>query len=155
MPKIRSGAKTASGSLAAKAENSAPFLALTAANPGAWGNHLTAALTPFMKSRTVITAAETKEESAALTLQNASGFMEGDLVCIQYAQKDKTAAYNRIAEIQGNKIVLEWTAESGENATAAFLYLVEWNLAVQDETAAEQYEGVSFHATAIILLSTQ
>lgn len=138
------GAKVASGSLAAKAEGAAPFLTLTAANPGAWGNNLTASFAPFMKSRAAITAAETAEGKFSLTIQDTSGFMEGDLVCIQYAQKDKAAAYNRIAEVQGNKILLEWAAESGENATAAFLYLLEWNLAVQDETAAERYESVSF-----------
>lgn len=138
------GAKTASGSLAAKTDKALPFLTLTAANPGAWGNNLTAVLTPFLRNRTAITQAETADGGLSFTLNDASGFMEGDLVCIQYTQKEKAAAYNQIDRIQGNKVFLKWEAESGEDATAAVLYLLEWNLAVQDETATEQYEGVSF-----------
>ncbi len=139
------GAAVAAGSLAAAQADAKPFLTLTAADPGAWGNDIHAVLTPLMKCRTAITKAEKTDAGLTLALQDASGFMEGDLVCIQSGQKDQPAVYNRIAEAEGNRLVLMWeTADIADDAKA-FLYLVEWNLAVRDETASEQYEGVSLH----------
>lgn len=138
-------AAVAVGSLAASQANASPFLTLTAADPGAWGNDIHAVLTPRMKCRTAVTKAEKADAGLTLTLSDASGFMEGDLVCIQFAQKDKPAVYNRVAKAEENRIELMWDTGDIEEDAKAFLYLVEWNLAVSDETASEQYEGVSLH----------
>ncbi len=141
----KESAASAVGSLAVPEKEAKPFLTFTAANPGAWGNSLTAVLIPLMKCRTAVIKAEEKDGKTALTLPDTSDFLAGDLVCIQYAQKDKPAIYNRIADIQGAQISLKWKMEAIGKEDKVFLYLVEWNLSVQDETASEQYEDLSLH----------
>lgn len=141
-----SGAATAAGCLkAAEGDDAEPFLSLTAANPGAWGNSLAASLTPVMKNRTAITGSGTAESGYSCTLKNASGFQQGDLVCIQYQEKGRASSYHLVDRTEGDTVVLKWAPDDGQDAAPAFLYLVEWGIALRDETAAEQYESVSFN----------
>lgn len=147
-----------------------PFLTLTAANPGAWGNGIRVRFTPLLKNRVRIGSRSPK---GVYSVKSADGYQAGDLVCIQYAGGAKEPFYSRVKETAAGSVTLEWaepadvpadqkdasgqgegaqegaTGQGGaaqENAAVeSFLYLVEWNLTVADDTVSEQYEGVSFH----------
>ncbi|MDE6529179.1 MAG: phage tail sheath family protein [Lachnospiraceae bacterium] len=125
-------------------ENSQPLLTLKAADPGTWGNGIKASFTPVLKNRVQI---ESRSEESICNVKSAEGYQPGDWVCIQYVEEEKGPFYNRVKETAEGSITLEWVnQEKVENQEAdSFLYLVEWNLIVTDETASEQYEGLSFN----------
>lgn len=149
-------------------EDSQPLLTLKAADPGAWGNMIKARFTPLLKNRVQI---ESCSPEGVYSVKSAEGYQPGDLVCIQYMGGKKGPFYNRVTETAEGSITLEWenkeveanqenagnqedagnqkNAGNQENAAeqeaASFLYLVEWNLIVTDETVSEQYEGLSFN----------
>ncbi len=162
-------------------EGAQPFLVLTAANPGAWGNGIRVRFTPLLKNRVRIGS---RSPEGVYGVKSADGYQAGDLVCIQYAGGAKEPFYSRVKETAAGSVTLEWAepadaptdqedasgqaegaqegasgqgegAQEGaanqegaaqENAAVeSFLYLVEWNLTVADDTVSEQYEGVSFH----------
>lgn len=139
----KDGAATAQGIL--KAGDTA-LLTLTAANPGAWGNNIRARLTPVLKNRVKIDSWPAGEEKTC-GVSSSDGYEAGDLVCIQYMEKDGRKIFYSVAEkAEGNGITLKWTGTPPAEAdTEAFLYLLEWGMMLQDDTSAEQYESVSFN----------
>lgn len=144
--KEKDGAEGGSGE-EKDAEAAQPFLVLTAANPGAWGNGIRARFTPLLKNRVRIGASSPE---GVYSVKSADGYQAGDLVCIQYAGGAKEPFYSRVKETAAGSVTLEWAEPAdepanGEDAAESFLYLVEWNLTVADDTVSEQYEGVSFH----------
>lgn len=139
----KDGAATAQGIL--KAGDTA-LLTLTAANPGAWGNNIRARLTPVLKNRVKIESWPAGEEKTC-GVSSSDGYEAGDLVCIQYMEKDGRKVFYSVAEkAEGSGITLKWTGTPPAEAdTEAFLYLLEWGMMLQDDTSAEQYESVSFN----------
>ncbi len=139
----KDGAVTAQGIL--KAGDTA-LVTLTAANPGAWGNNIRARLTPVLKNRVKIDSWPAGEEKTC-GVSSSDGYDAGDLVCIQYMEKDGRKVFYSVAEkAEGSGITLKWTGTPPAEAdTEAFLYLMEWGMMLQDDTSAEQYESVSFN----------
>lgn len=139
----KDGAATAQGIL--KAGDTA-LLTLTAANPGAWGNNIRARLMPVFKNRVKIDSWPAGEEKTC-GVSSSDGYEAGDLVCIQYMEKDGRKVFYSVAEkAEGSGITLKWTGTPPAEAdTEAFLYLLEWGMMLQDDTSAEQYESVSFN----------
>lgn len=139
----KDGAATAQGIL--KAGDTA-LMTLTAANPGAWGNNIRARLTPVLKNRVKIDSWPAGEEKTC-GVSSSDGYEAGDLVCIQYMEKDGRKFFYSVAEkAEGSGITLKWTGTPPAEAdTEAFLYLLEWGMMLQDDTSAEQYESVSFN----------
>lgn len=136
------GAASAKGELKA-GDNS--LLTLTAANPGAWGNDIRARFTPVFKNRVKI-AGWTQGEEGKYTVKASSGFEAGDLVCIQYTEDEKKFLYNMVDKAEGENITLKWAVTPpAKEDTESVLYLMDWGLLVQDSTATEQYESVSFN----------
>lgn len=145
-PKSGDGAVPASACLTAgEGKNASAFLTLTAANPGAWGNELSAGFTPVLKSRTAVTVSKTADGAVSCKGKDFSAFAQGDLVCIQYSEKNKDISCNIVDKKESGGLTLRWNADVKEGGAQANLYLLEWSMAVQDETAAEQYENVSFN----------
>lgn len=141
--KGKDGAVAARGVLKA-GEND--LLTLTAANPGAWGNDIRARLTPVLKNRVRIDSWPAGDEKT-YTVKSSGGYEAGDLVCIQYTEDGKKTFYSVAERIEGDGVVLKWTGTPPvSEETESFLYLLEWGLILQDNTAAEQYESVSFNA---------
>lgn len=154
----------ASGRLWGEKEEDA-FLTLTAENPGAWGNAIQAGFTLAAKNRTRVKGKGADDTVIQYELEDASAFQEQDLVCLRQAKKDSPFCFGLVKEVNGAKLTLEWQGENaaglefqeegkgGENAgdntekvsPGVFLYLAEWNLSIQDDTASEQYEGISFN----------
>lgn len=141
-------AKVAEGKLMvvndSETEVNLTFLALTAASPGAWGNGIKARFTLLLKNRVKI---ESQPEDGVYRVKSAEGYQAGDLVCIQYTDesKEKRSFYSRVKQVAKDSITLEWADETKQKEES-FLYLAEWNLTVADETASEQYEGLSFNS---------
>lgn len=125
-----------------------PFLTLTAASPGAWGNRIRACFTLLLKNRIRI---EPESQEGVCRVKSAEGYQAGDLVRIQYtgANKEKRSFYSRVRQVAEGSITLEWANpedhEDQDQPGEFFLYLAEWNLTVTDETVSEQYEALSFN----------
>ena len=140
------GAVKAAGSLKnAKGmlEEGKQFLAMTAADPGAWGNRIQAFFTLLPKSRTKAEKAQGPDDKSVYTLADASGFRKGDMIWLQ-SSPNADICFSRIAEINDRTITLEWKMEQ-EDGSPVYLAVAEWNLVIRDDTASEQYEGVSFN----------
>lgn len=136
------GTDTAVGADSAAGAKKDALLTLTAASPGAWGNGIKARFTLLLKNRVKI---ESWSKDGVYRVKSAEGYQAKDLVCIQYTDesKEKRSFYSRVKQVAKDSITLEWVDE--ENPKDPFLYLAEWNLTVADETASEQYEGLSFN----------
>ncbi len=124
------------------------FLELQASNPGAWGNRLQARLVPVLKNRTAIT----KIEGEQLTVKDAGSYQKEDMICIQNIGKSENGApailwsYHSIREAEGGNITFTGNPPEVKEDSESFLYLMEWNMTVGDDTATEQYEGISFNS---------
>ncbi len=139
----KNGAAAAQGILKA---GEAALLTLTAANPGAWGNNIRARLTPVFKNRVKIDGWPAGEDKIC-RISSPDGYEAGDLLCIQYTEADgRKTFYSVVEKAEGGGITLKWMGTPPAAAdTEGFLYLMEWRMFLQDDTAAEQYEGVSFN----------
>lgn len=148
---------SAAGSLNGTSE---PFVSLTAANPGAWGNGIQAKLVLMTKNRTKVKGQETVDGAAGITyeLEDTSYLQEEDIVCLQQAEKGRPFCFGLVQKIDGTKVSLQWQGKEAANlkfpqkdgnppevVSDVFLYLAEWELTVWDDTVSEQYEGISFH----------
>jgi len=125
------------------------LLSLRAANPGAWGNGIQIRFSLSLKGRTKVTKLP-EENQTVYEVQNAEGYQEGDLVCIQYEGQKDSPVYSVVSGIKGNQITLKWAGKPAEDQPAgtglsAVMYLAEWGVIIQDATASEQYENVSFN----------
>lgn len=129
-----------------------PLVEFSASNPGAWGNRLQAKLLSVLKNRMQVT--EANREEMKMTVKDASGYQEGDIACLQTVAtvevngKQETSvafSYHFVKQAESGAVTLEGSVpESVENAEF-YLYLLEWNVMVGDDTAAEQYEGTSLN----------
>lgn len=149
------------------------FLALTAASPGAWGNGIRARFTLLLKNRVKIESRSKDGVYSVKSAEGyQAGDL---VCIQYTGNKVKKPFYSRVKETAEGSITLEWadeedaaakqnehlhskapeppeppeTAETPETPEPqkeeSFLYLAEWNLTVADETASEQYEGLSFN----------
>lgn len=125
------------------------FITLTAANPGEWGNAIRAGFTLQTKSRVQVTEkGEPEGDMAVYMVDGTPGCQAGDMICLMQADK---ICFGMVSEIQENKVILKWQgAEESQPVfedgnPSVFMYLAEWTLTIEDETAAEQYESISFN----------
>ncbi|MDE6016001.1 MAG: phage tail sheath subtilisin-like domain-containing protein [Acetatifactor sp.] len=125
------------------------FLELCASNPGAWGSRLQAKLAAVLKNRAEVTGVD----GAKVIVKDAGSYQQGDIACLQTittvqtddkSETSVTLSYHYIDSVEGSAVTLQGDLPAAENAER-FLYLVEWNVAVGDDTAAEQYEGISLN----------
>lgn len=125
------------------------FLELCASNPGAWGSRLQAKLAAVLKNRAEVTGVD----GAKVIVKDAGSYQKGDIACLQTittvqtddkSETSVTLSYHCIDSVEGSSVTLQDDLPAAENAER-FLYLVEWNVAVGDDTAAEQYEGISLN----------
>lgn len=134
------------------------FLTLRAAAPGAWGNTVQIRFALQARNRVGVKAplSGDSQGAAGYELESDCGLQEGDLVCLQ--QKGSDVSFGLVEKVKETTVSLKWLgtsagslqfAKEGENPEIplpdVFLYLAEWVLSVQDDTASEQYEGVSFN----------
>ncbi len=137
-----SGAVAAKGVLKAGDKE---LLTLEADNPGLWGNRIRARFTPVLKNRVKIDGWPGGDPKL-YKIKQTGGFEAGDLVCIQYTEDKKKTFYNMVDKVEGDGIVLKWDVSApAKPETESFLYLLEWGAALEDETATEQYESLSFN----------
>lgn len=132
------------------------IITLKASNPGAWGNSIQAAFVLLPRNRVKVIGPAAGDEGAIVyELKDTSGFQEEDLICLQQAEKGSPLCFGLVQEVSGKNITLKWqgegaaslkfTAEEGNPVPEVFLYLAEWGLTIRDNTASEQYEGISFN----------
>lgn len=139
------------------AQSGEELINLKASNPGAWGNSLSARFTLLTKNRVKVNGPATAGDGSAIAyeLTDTAGYQEGDLVCLQQAEKGSPLCFGLVQGISGKNITLAWHGEGaadlkfvGEGDAAVpdvFLYLAEWGLTLRDDTASEQYESISFN----------
>lgn len=134
------------------------FLTLTAANPGVWGNNIQVRFTPSLKNKNKLS--EDTDVTKALVVENAGGYQQGDMVCLQYeatktvdtgedpAPQVKSVSYvfGIVENTEGGSITLKELGTAPDGGKPQALYLAEWELIVADDTASEQYENVSLNA---------
>lgn len=138
------------------------IISAEAADPGAWGNSLHIDLAAVFKNRLQVTA--TAEGKLQIADGDASAYREGDLICVRVIKTDKQqddesnnepdngsdsesqnkCFYTRIKAVADKLIEPEDALQSDEK-TSYFMYLMEWNAAVKDDTVVEQYESVSLN----------
>ncbi|MDE5891622.1 MAG: phage tail sheath family protein [Acetatifactor sp.] len=139
------------------AQSGEELINLKASNPGAWGNSLSARFTLLTKNRVRVNGPATAGDGNAIVyeLTDTAGYQEGDLVCLQQAEKGSPLCFGLVQGTSGKNITLAWQGEgaadlkfAGEGDAAVpdvFLYLAEWGLTLRDDTASEQYESISFN----------
>ncbi len=145
---------SAQGSLQGTAE---PFMTLKAANPGAWGNGISAAFVLAPKNRTRVKEPGEDQSTITYELEDASCLQEEDIIVLQQAEKGRPFCFGMVQKIEGNRITLQWQgkeagnlnfpnrdADPPEEGSDVFLYLAEWELTVWDDTVSEQYGSISF-----------
>lgn len=141
------GPKCASGALWGNVEEAC--LTLTAENPGTWGNAIQAGGVLAAKNRTKVKGKGEDGTAIQYELEDASGFQEQDLVCLR--QKDSSDCFGMVKEVNGSTLTLECQGENAKDLkfegedSEVFLYLAEFNLQLWDDTASEQYEGISLN----------
>ncbi len=127
------------------------FITLTAASPGEWGNAIKAGFTLQTKNRVQVKekgeTGEGENKKLVYTVDGTPGCQAEDMICLM---QEKTICFGMVSEIQENKVILkpQGAEESQlvfETDKPVFMYLVEWTLTIEDETAAEQYESISFN----------
>jgi len=116
-----------------------------------------------------LNATDGKPATITYELEDAAALQAEDMVCLQKAERNSSFFFGVVHEIDGNKVTLRCVKEEaadlkakpakpdaggGESDNPAkeentssevFLYLAEWTLTVQDDTASEQYESISFN----------
>ncbi len=124
-------------------------VAISAKNPGKWGNNIKVTVTTASVSKTQLV--EAVEDVATATksyvAKNASSFSVGDVVAL--VEKDVAVAYNRISKIQGNSIHFENEFEQDvvdkNLLPKKVIVSCELNLDVSCGDANEMYEGLTFN----------
>ena len=131
---------------AAPASGSAGTLALTARNPGAWGNAVQATLEPSSKAKTQIfeVVGDTKYR-----VKNGAGFNAGDVVAFEAAGAKQ---YGKVVSSRDNVIELEAALDGdvvdGGLLPTKVLSTCEFTLTVAYGDEVEQFEKCSLNITA-------
>lgn len=122
-----------------------PILSITAANPGAWGNKIKVIIKKASKAKTQILAVDGDKA----TLKSASGFNEGDIVCLSNGQ-DKL--YNKIVKVMDNIAQFETPFDAAavdtEIVPSKILSTCELNMEVSYDNVVEVYEKISLNVSA-------
>lgn len=127
-------------------------LAVSAKNPGTWGNQVRITLVPSSKAKTQIyeilgDAAESKR----YRVKNSAGFNPGDVVAFT---TDKGKQYNKVVSSQDNIIELAEPLNEGEDAIdlgllpSKVLSTSEFTVHVFNGDEAETFEKVSLNVAA-------
>ncbi len=124
-------------------------VALSAKNPGKWGNNIKVTVATSSASKTQIT--EMVEDVATATksyvAKNASSFAAGDVVAL--LEKEVAVAYNKIAKIQGDTIYFENEFEQDivdkNLLPKKVIVSCELDMEVRCGDANEVYTGLTFN----------
>lgn len=138
-------AKCAVGSVPA----TAPVLAITAKNPGMWGNNINIVLTPSSKAKTQILEILETSGGRKYHVKNSNGFNAGDVV--MYSDQT-TVIYNRVVKSQDN--IIEFEKEFEDSVVdknllpTKVITTCEFSLEVKSDDQVELYENLSFNIQA-------
>lgn len=138
-------AKCATG----QAPADSPVVAITAKNPGIWGNNINIVITPSSKAKTQILDILETAGGKKYHVKNSNGFHAGDIV--MFSGKE-APVYNRVIKSQDN--IIEFETEFEEDVVDKNLLPVklittcEFNLEVKFDDQIELYENLSFNIEA-------
>lgn len=141
---------------AAPASVSANGVAITAKNPGKWGNEIKVTAIAAVKGKTSVLEVTGDDATGKVyTVANGSAFSEGDTIVIR--NNGKVIGYNKIAMAQGNTITLATPVKEDLVDKAPVpkktLAVCEMNIEVTYRDQVEIYEGVSLNIGAASYIS--
>lgn len=141
---------------AAPASVSANGVAITAKNPGKWGNEIKVTAIAAVKGKTAVLEVTGDDATGKVyTVANGSAFSEGDTIVIR--NNGKVIGYNKIAMAQGNTITLAAPVKEDLVDKAPVpkktLSVCEMNIEVTYKDQVEIYEGVSLNIGAASYIS--
>ena len=126
---------------AKKAEITAGFMTIQAANEGKWGNKIQVVFKSVKKKKMQVMSVQETGKSV-YAVRSAEGFKEGDLVI----GKNQ---YNRIVTIFDNVVTMEkpFTEDITDDSLVpeTFVYLVETDIIVQCDETAEEHRGLTLN----------
>lgn len=122
------------------------YITVHSADPGEWGNSLTAEVSLGFTGRIIIK--EPDGEKACCVAPGCTGYQPGDVVLIQNPEKRDKSFYNRIDSIDKDKVTFKWKF-NGENVKTdkenVCMYLVNAAMDLADKTASEHFDGMSLN----------
>lgn len=126
---------------AKRAENTAGFMVIQAANEGKWGNRIQITFKSVKKKKMQVMATDDNGK-AAYIVRSSEGFKEGDIV---FGKNQ----YNKIISIFDNVVTMEepFAEDVTDNSLVpeTFLYLVETDMVVRCDEITEEYRGLTLN----------
>lgn len=139
-------AKSAEGYAPSKEK---PVIAITAKNPGLWGDNVRISITPASKAKTQILEVLDTPQGKKYRAKNSAGFNPGDVVAYT---GDGETIHNRVTSNQDNVLTFEKDFPDEIVDTnllpAKVICTCEFSLEVHYQDIAEVYENVSFNISA-------
>jgi len=122
-------------------------IAITAKNPGAWGNAVSIVFTPASKAKTQILEDLSETLGAGMyRVKTSSGFAAGDVVAFS---DGKTVAYGKVASVDGNVVGFEAPFEGAVVDTNILptktIATCEMNVELRFDETVESFEFASFN----------
>ncbi len=131
------------------AAGNSKVLAITAKNPGAWGDDIRINAAPASKAKTQILEVLDTDAGKRYIVKNGDGFNTGDVVAFNDGE---TITYNKIVKSQGNILTLENdlddTCVDKELLPTKVLSTCEFSLDVRYGDVVEVYDNLSFNIEA-------
>ncbi len=131
------------------AEGSSKVLAITAKNPGTWGDDIRINAAPASKAKTQILEILDTDAGKRYIVKNGAGFNAGDVVAFNDGE---SIVYNRIVKNQGNILTLENDLDEScvdkELLPTKVLTTCEFSLDVRYGDVVEVYDNLGFNINA-------
>lgn len=135
-------AKCAQGEVPAES----PAIAISAKNPGVWGNSINIVITPSSKAKTQIMEMLETAQGKRYHVKNAVGFLAGDIV--RYSDGENVS-YNKIVKCQDNIITFvneyDESVIDTELLPTKIIETCEFSMEIRVDDQVELYENVSFN----------
>lgn len=123
-----------------------PVLAMTAANPGMWGNSLRVLISPSAKAKTQIFEVLETASGTSYSVKSGAGFFPGDVVAFHDGTQ---VVYNRVVKSQDNIMTFAEPfavdVVDRELLPEKTISTCEFNMEVRYEDTVENYENLSFN----------
>jgi len=131
------------------AEGSSKVLAISAKNPGTWGDDIRINAAPASKAKTQILEILDTDAGKRYIVKNGAGFNAGDIVAFNDGE---SIVYNRIVKNQGNILTLENEMDEScvdkELLPTKVLSTCEFSLDVRYGDVVEVYDNLGFNINA-------
>ncbi len=131
------------------AAGSSKVLAITAKNPGTWGDDIRINAAPASKAKTQILEILDTDAGKRYIVKNGAGFNAGDVVAFNDGE---SIVYNRIVKNQGNILTLENDLDEScvdkELLPTKVLTTCEFSLDVRYGDVVEVYDNLGFNINA-------